>query len=59
MAVKLMCKKILSNQESQQKFSNNNVPLAVLRLLPISTQGELDFINSQIHDEEFKANMVS
>lgn len=54
-----MCKKILSNQEAQHNISSNNVPLAVLRLLPITAQGELDFVNSQLHDKEFKDNLVS
>lgn len=57
LAVKLMVKQVLVNQESKNS-SNAEIPSYVSNLLPIADEEKLEFINSHINDEEFKINMV-
>lgn len=58
MSIKLMCKRILKNQEEGSHL-DDALTASIKRLLPLSTEAELDHLNIQIGNEEFRSNLVS
>lgn len=61
LAVKQMCKNILTNQEKSQSDTSDGAQMSdIKRLLPIKSQDDLDHVHQEmLSDDDFKTNLVS